>query len=51
MLQLAGHGGVNPPVVTFPAVNIRDAVVEDVRIVVPSVRAVGPGGWWCGQPA
>lgn len=37
MLQLSGHGGVDPPVVAFTAVNIRDAVVEDVRIVVPSV--------------
>ena len=37
MLQLSGHGGADPPVVTFSAVNIRYAVVEDVRIVVPGV--------------
>ena len=34
MLQLVGHGGADSPVVTFSAVNICDAVVEDVRIVV-----------------
>ncbi len=33
----SGTGGVDPPVVTFTAVNIRDDVVEDVRFVVPSV--------------
>jgi len=27
MLQLSGHGGADPPVVTFTAVNIRDAAV------------------------
>jgi hypothetical protein len=43
MLQLSGHGGADPPVVTFPAVNIRDAVHEDVRIVVPT--AGGRATW------
>ncbi len=36
-MWLFAHGGVDPPVVTLTAVNIRDAVVEDVRIVVLSV--------------
>ncbi len=31
MLQLSGHGGADPPVVTFAAVNICDAVVETCR--------------------
>jgi len=29
MLQLSGHGGADPPAVTFTAVNISDAVAVD----------------------
>ncbi len=44
MLWLSGHGGADPPVVTFTAVKIRDVVVEDVRIVAQVCVAVGHVG-------
>ncbi len=32
MLQLSGHGGVDPPAVTFTAVSIRKFVVKVSRL-------------------